>query len=354
MNETAHPPAPARAAPVRAASTSNRPLIAGVAVCVVIALVAEAAGRLLPVIGAPIIAIVIGVAITNLVGHAPVAGRLRIKEVSGFALRAGIVILGATLNLGDVAHTGANSLPLLALTLTLGLAFPLLVGRSLGVDWRMRCLIGMGTTICGASAIAALAPVLRAKTEEIAYSISVIFFFNMLAVIIFPWFGHMLHLSDTGFGLWSGTAVNDTSAVVAAAFAYSPEAGAYATIVKLTRTTLIIPLVLGFGLLMPWLDPEHRAEKTNLLGRIGKVIPWFIGLFVLASLANTLGLVGPAAPTLQLLARFVLVVALAAVGLQAHWRAFAGAGFGPLLLGLGTWAVVAVSSLVVQAWTAQL
>ena len=106
---------------------------------------------------------------------------------------------------------------------------------------------------------------LRAKSEEIAYSISVIFFFNMLAVIIFPVIGHMLHLSDYGFGLWDGTAVNDTSAVVAAGFAYSPEAGNYATIVKLTRTTLIIPLVLGFGLAMPWLDPAHRNDESHLI-----------------------------------------------------------------------------------------
>jgi uncharacterized membrane protein YadS len=176
----------------------------------------------------------------------------------------------------------------------------------------------------------------------------------MLAVIIFPWLGHMLHLTDTGFGLWAGTAVNDTSAVVAAGFAYSADAGSYATIVKLTRTTLIIPMVLAFGLLMPWLDRDPSAKERHLLARIGKAIPWFIGLFVVASLVNTLGLIGGAAPLLQAAARFVLVVALAAVGLQAHWRAFAGAGFGPLLLGLGTWAVVALSSLAVQSWSAQL
>jgi uncharacterized integral membrane protein (TIGR00698 family) len=347
-------PLPQQAAPVaRVEMSPGVRLGTGLVLCVAIAVVAWFAGRLVPVIGAPIIAILIGVALTNAAGPSRIAGRYRIKEVSGYALRAGIVLLGATLDLRDVLHVGGNSLPLLLLTLSLGLAFPLLFGRALGVDWRMRCLIGIGTSICGASAIAALAPVLRAKTEEIAYSISVIFFFNMLAVVIFPWLGHMLHLSDTGFGLWAGTAVNDTSAVVAAGFAYSPDAGAFATIVKLTRTTLIIPIVLGFGLLMPFLEREQAGEQ-HLLARIRKVVPWFIGLFVLASLANTLGLIGGAAPAVQVFARFVLVVALAAVGLQAHWRAFAGAGFGPLLLGLGTWAVVALSSLAVQSWTAQL
>jgi uncharacterized membrane protein YadS len=183
----------------------------------------------------------------------------------------------------------------------------------------------------------------------------VVFLFNMLAVIFVPAIGHGIGLSDTGFGMWAGTAINDTSAVVAAGFAYSPIAGAFATVVKLTRTTLIIPLVLGFGLAMPWLDPEARMSGRGDLGaRLKKAVPWFIGLFVIASLINTLGLVGSAAPQVQLAARFVMVVALAAVGLQGHWRAFAGAGFKPLGLGLGTWAAVALVSLAVQSWSGQL
>ncbi len=326
----------------------------GLLLCLVIAAIAWFLGAKAPVIGAPIIAILIGVVLANTVGGPALNSRLRISKISGTALRTGIVLLGATLNLGDVLRTGLSSLWLLAITITAGLGFALLVGKRMGVDWRMRCLIGMGTTICGASAIAALAPVLRAKTEEIAYAVSVVFLFNMLAVIIFPGIGHAIGLSDTGFGMWAGTAVNDTSAVVAAGFAYSPAAGAFATIVKLTRTTLIIPLVLGFGLAMPWLDPDARPAEGGLGERIRQAIPWFIALFVIASLINTLGLVGSAAPQVQLLARFVMVTALAAVGLQGHWRAFAGAGFRPLLLGLGTWAVIAVSSLAIQALTAQL
>jgi uncharacterized integral membrane protein (TIGR00698 family) len=222
------------------------------------------------------------------------------------------------------------------------------------VDWRMRCLIGIGTTICGASAIAALAPVIRAKAEEIAYAISVIFFFNMLAVFAFPTIGHLLSLSDPGFGLWAGTAVNDTSAVVAAGFAYSHDAGTMATIVKLTRTTLIIPLVIGFGLLMPWFEGRRGADGESLTQRAYQAVPGFIILFVFASLLNTLGLIGQFSATVQLAGRWVLVVALAAVGLQGHWRAFAGAGARPLLLGLSTWVMVALTSLAIQMWTGSL
>jgi uncharacterized integral membrane protein (TIGR00698 family) len=330
-------------------------LAAGLALCLVIAVIAEFAGAAAPVIGAPIFAIVIGVALTNLAGGARVTAPLRIKDISGTALRAGIILLGATLNLTDVVQTGGSSLWLLALTMSVGLAFALLIGRAMSVEWRIRCLIGIGTTICGGSAIAALAPVIRAKSEEIAYSISVIFLFNMLAVIIFPGIGHALHLSDDGFGLWAGTAVNDTSAVVAAGFAFSKAAGTYATVVKLTRTTLIIPLVLAFGLLMPFVDKEGAPKGSGDLGaRIKKAVPWFILWFVVASLLNTLGLVGSYAPVIQTWARFVMVVALAAVGLQGHWRAFAGSGVRPLLLGMGTWAAVALTSLAVQFWTSAL
>src|SRR5262249_41429804 len=151
-----------------------------------------------------------------------------------------------------------------------------------------------------------------------------------------------------------GTAVNDTSAVVAAGFAYSHAAGTVATIVKLTRTTLIVPLVVGFGLLMPWLEARPVGASISLAHRVYHAVPMFIIPFVLASLLNTLGLFGQLGPYAQLGGRWVLVIALAAVGLQGHWRAFAGAGMRPLLLGLATWAAVAISSLSVQAWTAHL
>jgi uncharacterized membrane protein YadS len=148
--------------------------------------------------------------------------------------------------------------------------------------------------------------------------------------------------------------VNDTSAVVAAGFAYSHDAGTIATIVKLTRTTLIIPLVIGFGLLVPWFEGWRGGEGESLVRRVYQAVPVFIIMFVLASLLNTLGLIGQYGPAVQLVGRWVLVVALAAVGLQGHWRAFAGAGTRPLLLGLMTWVSVAVTSLLIQTWTGSL
>ena len=326
----------------------------GIAVCAAIAVVALFLGAQMPLIGGPIFAIIIGLVLANIPATAQAIAPLQIKTISGMSLRVGIVLLGATLSLADVARTGLISLEVLAVTMSAGLLFAAFVGKAMGVDWRMRCLIGVGTTICGASAIAAVAPVIRAKSEEIAYAIPVIFLFNMLAVVIFPIFGHAMGLSDYGFGMWAGTAVNDTSAVVAAGFGFSQTAGEYATIVKLTRTTLIIPITLALGLMMPWLDPEHPAAGGDLMTRVKNAIPVFIGLFVLASLINTLGLIGSLAPSVRLLARFVFLLALAGVGLQCGKKAFIGAGFRPLLLGCGCWAVVALSSLLVQSWTGQM
>jgi uncharacterized integral membrane protein (TIGR00698 family) len=329
-------------------------LLPGLGLCVAIAGVALLVGDAVPVVGAPLFAIAIGVLVANTLRDALHLATLKISDISKLCLKTGIVILGGSLDLGQIAHTGGSSLGFLAVTVTAGLVTALVIGKWLGLDWRMRCLIGMGTTICGASAIAALAPVIRAKGEEIAYAVTVVFFFNMIAVFLFPTLGHLFGLSDNGFGIWTGTAVNDTSAVVAAGFAFSPAAGTIATIVKLTRTTLIIPLVIGFGLALPWLDPEAPTQSVSLARRVYDSFPVFILLFLAASIARTLGLTGGHAADIQLLGRWVLVIALAAVGLLGHWRAFAGAGARPLLLGGLTWFAVAAASLLMQGITQQL
>ncbi len=327
----------------------------GALLCVLIAAVALIAGRWEPLVGAPVFAIAIGVLMANTLRSALQLPSLGIGEVAKTCLKGGIILMGASLDLGDILRVGGESLPVMVVTIAGGLLCVWYLGRWMQVQWRMQVLIGIGTVICGGSAIAAVAPIVRARAEEIAYSISVIFFFNMLAVFLFPALGHLMSLSDQGFGLWAGTAVNDTSAVVASGFAYSQAAGTFATIVKLTRTTLIIPIVLGLGLMMPWIDPGTANAGASLGQRVLRAVPLFIIAFVLASVCKTIGLITPGvAPAIQEAGRWVLVVALAAVGLQGHWRAFAGAGFRPLLLGFATWATVAAASLAVQHWTGTL
>ena len=347
-------PETAASMPARWLAPATVKLWMGTAFCIAIAAVALFAGAAVPLVGAPLFAIGIGVIIANTLRTPLQLPSLRISEISKLWLKVGIVILGGSLDLGDIVRTGGGSLPLLAVTIGAGLLCSLWVGSLMGIDWRIRCLIGMGTTICGASAIAALSPVIRARAEEIAYSITVVFFFNMVAVFTFPAFGHLLGLTDNGFGIWAGTAVNDTSAVVAAGFAFSQDAGTTATIVKLTRTTLIIPLVVGFGLALPLFEARAAGTEISLARRVYDAIPVFIIFFLAAALLNTAGLVGSHAPQVQLLGRLVMVVALAAVGLQGHWRAFTTAGTKPLLLGFLTWMAVAGSSLAMQAWSQNL
>ena len=203
--------------------------------------------------------------------------------------------------------------------------------------------MGVGTGICGASAIAAVSGVIEASEVDIAYAMSTIFVFNLVAVLIFPPIGHLLGLSQNGFGLWAGTAVNDTSSVVAAGYAYGKVAGLHSVIVKLTRTTMIIPIVAALGVL----TRRRSAHATHV--RWHKVIPWFLVWFVAAAIVESIGLV-PSAwhPGLAELSIVLITVALAAIGLSTHLGDMRRAGFRPLLLGTVTWATVAVTGLAMQ------
>ena len=213
----------------------------------------------------------------------------------------------------------------------------------------------MGTAICGGSAIAAVSPVIGAKDDEIAYAMATIFLFNVIAVLIFPPLGHLLKFSDTAFGLWAGTAVNDTSSVVAAGYAFSNQAGAYATIVKLTRTTMIIPVSLIFAGAIAWQRKKLSQRGSAAKYSFTAIFPWFILGFLLASLLNTLGLLkGNTAVYLSYTGKFLIVMALAAVGLSADLKQMVGPGLKPLLLGLIVWFVVSLVSIGVQFMTAQI
>jgi uncharacterized integral membrane protein (TIGR00698 family) len=175
------------------------------------------------------------------------------------------------MSLTRVWEVGAGSLWVLLFTLASALLTAFNVGKVLGVSGKMTSLIGMGTAICGGPAIAAISSIIEADEIEIAYSISTVFLFNVIAVLIFPPIGHLLGFSDQAFGLWAGTAINDTSSVVAAGYAYSNSAGAYATIVKLTRTTMIIPISLIFALVVMF---QKRKTQGNNSGVHFSFVSW--------------------------------------------------------------------------------
>jgi uncharacterized integral membrane protein (TIGR00698 family) len=322
----------------------------GLLLSVVIALVALGLGKVAPLIGGPVFGIVLGILVRNTVapGGSYTPG---IQFAGKQVLQWSIIALGFGLSLNQVAKTGLESLSVTLVTMTVAFLTAWGLGRLLKVQDKLKILIGVGTAICGGSAIAAVTPIIKPDEHDTAFAISTIFLFNLVAVLLFPLLGHLLHLSDLGFGLWAGTAINDTSSVVAAGYSFSKEAGDYATIVKLTRATLIIPICLILAFATAWKQKKQGATDFSL----ARIFPWFILWFLVASAVRTAGLVPVAIqPALHLAAEFLIIVALTAIGLSANLRKMASTGARPILLGLGVWAAVAVSSLVVQLVIGQL
>lgn len=326
-------------------------LLPGVGVTVGVAVAATLLGGLLPVVGAPVIGIVCGIAI-SLVRTPSARLEPGIAFTSKKVLQAAIVVLGSGLSLGQVLSTGGRSLPVLLGTLVAALAMAWLVGRMLGLRADLRTLIGVGTAICGASAIAATDAVIDADEADVSYAIATIFTFNVVAVLVYPTLGHAFGFSQRTFGLWAGTAINDLSSVVAASSTYGHAAASYGVIVKLTRTLGIIPICLGLAMLRGW--RRAGAAETRSGGRIDlrRVLPLFIVAFVAAVTANTIGLV-PAGwhHSLSDLSTWMITAALAAIGLSTDIGHIRRAGFRPLALGGILWLTVGLTSLGLQALT---
>ncbi|MGH8085439.1 MAG: YeiH family protein [Lysobacter sp.] len=314
-----------------------------------IAAVAFGLGQWLPLVGGPVFGIVLGVAVRNLVAP-PAACQPGIRFAGRQVLQWSIVALGLGLSLTQVARTGLDSLAVTLVTVAAAFVSALVLGRLLGIPSKLKVLIGAGTAICGGSAIAAVTPIIKADEHDTAFAISTIFLFNLVAVVVFPALGHLMGMSPEGFGLWAGTAINDTSSVVAAGYSYGQAAGDHATIVKLTRATLIIPLCLVLAAIEAWRHKKHGGGDFSLW----RVVPWFILWFVVASAVSTAGWIPDAwQPAIRLGAKLLIIVALTAIGLSADLRRMAATGLRPIALGLGVWAAVALSSLAVQYATGQ-
>jgi uncharacterized integral membrane protein (TIGR00698 family) len=312
------------------------------ALCVAIAIAAFVFGRALPIVGGPVFGIVMGMLVAMLAKPGPRFLR-GIKFAAKQLLQLSIVLLGATLQLGEVVGSGLHSLPVMLGTLVIVLTAAYVLGRVLHIDRDLRRLLGIGTAICGGSAIAALSSVIDVNEAEVAYAISAVFLFNVAAVLTFPWIGHLMQLTQHAFGLWAGTAINDTSSVVAAGYVYGHPAGNEAVIVKLTRTTLIIPIVMFYAGKRIW-----KVRKSGAGVNWPKIIPWFILWFLIAAVLNTLGAIPTVAhPAITQAALFLIVVALTGVGLSANAQAIRAAGVRPLALGFLLWAAIAASSLAI-------
>jgi uncharacterized integral membrane protein (TIGR00698 family) len=234
-------------------------------------------------------------------------------------------------------------------TLAVCLTGAWLIGRALHVEPRLRTLVGVGTGVCGASAIAAISPVIGAASAEIAYAISTIFLFNVLAVVLFPLLGHALHMDPHTFGLLAGTAVNDTSSVVATASVFGAAALGFAVVVKLVRTLMIIPISLGLSIM----EARRSGRGIRMTPRRAlKLVPWFLIGFVAVALINSTGAIPPdVRGGLVWMSQFLIATALAGIGLSTDLPALRRAGWRPLALGAILWVLVTVTSLAIIALT---
>ncbi len=299
-------------------------------------------GQYFLIIGGPVFGIILGMLFARL--KRPKAVESGISFTGKKILQYAIILLGFEMNLYHVLAVGSQSLIVMVSTLLTAFMVAWGAGKILCVEAKARTLIGAGTAICGGSAIAAVAPVIGAKDKDIVFSISTIFLFNVLAVFIFPFFGHFMNMSDIGFGMWAGTAINDTSSVVAAGYSYSNEAGSYATIVKLTRALCIVPVCLFFALFA-----ARSRKKDDKSFSLKRVFPMFILWFVVASIINTTGIL-PAGLShfLGQVGKFAIVLAMCAIGLNTDFGALLKNGMRPITLGLCCSIAVAVVSLIVQ------
>jgi len=311
----------------------------GLLLALAVAAVATGLGRLVPVVGGPVFAILLGAALGKYL-HAP-------RWTPGYAvasttvLQLSIVVLGTGLQVRQVIQVGAESLPVMLGTLVIALGGAWLLGGLLHVRGDTRTLIGVGTGICGASAIAATTAVIKPKQTHVAYALGTIFACNIAAVLLFPPIGHLLGLSPHAFGLWAGTAINDTSSVVAAAYAYGGDAGEYALVVKLTRTLMLIPIVTFLAV---------RANRRSALPWTRIIPPFLLGFIA----AVVLGSLGAIPSGLSALGPFLITTALAGIGLSLRPADLRRSGGRPLLLGVLLWLAVAAGSLGLQALTGTL
>lgn len=315
---------------------------------IVIAALAQWIGGILPILGAPVAALLIGLIIRNAF-HVEVKPARVLRFFTRNLLQLAIVLVGATFTFREVALLGQAHLGLIAAVILVTQLGAFIAGRFVGVPRRLATLIGAGTSVCGVTAIMSVGPVIEAEEDETTYAVTTILLFNLLATLLFPFIGRALTLPSETFGAWIGATIHDTSSVLAVAFGHSDEAGQAATVVKLTRTLFLVPLVLFFAL--------ARGSEGSGQGQKGWTVafsafPKFILAFLALTLLSSAGIIPPAlAGVLGKVAKVLITAVLAAVGLSANLSRLKNLGLQPLVLGLVTSVVSAVVSIMILNMT---
>ena len=327
----------------------HRKFILGIAICFAVAAASILLECLIPggLLGASIIALFLGT-IINSFFH-PDWIKPALKFTSKKILKCAIILLGASLSVSTILSVGKMTFFVMIFTFAMCFGGGYFVRKLFGLNWKLSNLISAGTGICGGSAVAAIAPVIDADDKDIAFAMSSTFLFDMVMVALYPLMGKALGMSDIAYGIWSGTSVNDTASVVAAGYAFSEAAGDFATMVKLTRTIAIIPTVLVFAYIGFYIKKkELQAITGSKKVKLSKIVPWFIGGFLLLAICNSVGFI-PAAVSgmMKTISKFLMVTALAAIGLGTSITDFKKAGLAPMFYGITIDTLVTLTALIV-------
>lgn len=328
-------------------------ILPGFIFSLIIAGVSKYLEDLLPIhlVGASVIALFIGMAINHFYQPTELI-QVGLKFTSKKILKFAIILLGASLSIGTVVNIGKMSLTIMLFTLFTCFGGGYVIGKLLGLNWKLSNLISAGTGICGGSAIAAISPVIDAKDSDIAYAMSATFIFDMVMIILFPIIGKWMGLSDIAYGLWAGTTVNDTSSVVAAGYAFSEAAGDFATMVKLTRTLSIIPVVIIFAVINMRLKQKENVNaeaSVKTKSYVLTIFPWFIFGFIGLAIINSFGIIPSSLSNfLKESSKFLMVAALASIGLNTSFREMRKSGTSPMVHGFIVSLLVVIVALFVE------
>lgn len=328
-------------------------IIPGLILSISVAIISIFLSSLLPgdIISATVMALLVGMLFN------PILNKFeKFNSGVGFTgnmiLRIGIILMGVNMNFAEILSVGKYSLFVMIFTMATAFGAGNLIGKIFKMNWKLTNLLSVSTAICGGSAVAAVGPVINAKDEDVAYAISSTFIFDILTVVVIPWIGIALAMSNMGYGLWVGTAVNDTSSVVAAGYAFSEAAGNTAVIVKLTRTLFIIPCVLIFSIINERVEAKSSGVKGISSINIKKVFPFFIIFFLMVVALRSTGIIPELmVPTISNVSKFCMVMALSAIGLKTSFKDIRNIGFKPMILGFIIDTLVVFVSIGVQIAT---
>jgi uncharacterized integral membrane protein (TIGR00698 family) len=287
------------------------------------------------------VAILLGLIVGRLPAVRSPAMAPGLKFAAEKALRLGIVLIGATLSVAKIAAI-LPAVPTILVTMAAAMAVVLLLSRAAAIDARLATLLAVGMSVCGNTAVVATSPVVGARPRDTAYAVTTVTLFGTLAVFAYPLIGHAASLADPVFGLWSGIAINDTSQVVAASSAYSAGAFAVATVVKLIRNAMMAPLIVGIA----WTWSRRTGSAGDTGAGLRRAVPLFVlGFLALAALRSTGAIDAALAGQLEIAARALILVALAAVGLNVRLEDLREVGAKPLLVGLGAALLVGTATI---------